>query len=252
LGMLLIPAGFYQILSTGSRGALVTAALTLLVIAVVSRVKTKIAILLGIPLLGMLAIPLVPTKSAERLASLFRSEQEDTTDATASRMARRRLLEQSITITLTHPIFGVGPGEFMDSEGRLAKESGERGMWHETHNTYTQVSSECGIPAFLCYVTALLFTLVGFWKMGKNSDAVLAGLAKVLFVSGFSFAVATFFLSHAYDFPVLVSGALCVAMQQFLARQIADARDQVPLAQPAIPAQFSGERRLAGRSSVRV
>jgi O-antigen ligase len=221
-------------LSTGSRGAFVSAALTLAVVTVVSRPKIKVAILLGIPLVGLIALPLVPSKSVERLASLFRSSENDTTDATASRMARQRLLEQSIALTLSHPVFGVGPGEFMDSEGSLAKASGERGMWHETHNTYTQISSECGIPAFLCYVGALFLTLKRLWKAGRNSDPIVATVARVVFTSSFGFAVAFFFLSHAYDFPVLVSGGLSIAIDQLLAGRANEASSPAPVELPAV------------------
>jgi len=37
-----------------------------------------------------------------------------------------------------------------------AKAAGEHGNWHETHNTYTEISGECGIPA-------LIFALVGLF-----------------------------------------------------------------------------------------
>ena len=141
LGLVVVPAGVFQILSTGSRGALVGIAATIALVMVLSKPKVKLALLIGLPTIALVALPLVPTKSAERFASIFKSEGEDKTDATASSEARKRLLQQSITLTFTHPLLGVGPGQFMDSEGELAKASHERGMWHATHNTYTQVSS---------------------------------------------------------------------------------------------------------------
>lgn len=216
LGLLVIPAGMFQILSSGSRGGLVGVAATLLLVVVLGRPKVKIAILLGIPAFALLAIPFIPGKSAERFASLFRSAGDDKTDATASSEARRRLLEQSITLTLHNPVFGVGPGQFMDSESGLAKSSGERGMWHQTHNTYTQVSSECGIPALLVFLAVIGTTLKRLWLTTKAPDPVLAAIAQVVLVSMLSYAVCVFFLSHAYDFPLVVSSGLAIAIYRLV------------------------------------
>ncbi len=212
LGLIVIPAGIFQVLSTGSRGALVGIAATLALVVVLSKPRVKLAMLIGLPTIALLALPLVPHKAVDRFASLFKSDAEDKTDATASSEARRRLLQQSITLTFTHPLLGVGPGQFMDSEGELAKASHERGMWHATHNTYTQVSSECGIPAFLFYVAAISVTLTRLWKLRNTIDPMLATAAQVMLTSMFSFAVCTFFLSHAYDFPLLVSSGVSIAI----------------------------------------
>ena len=219
LGFIVIPAGIFQILSSGSRGGLVGVAATLLFVLIIAKPKVKIAILLGIPTFALLAIPFVPGKSVERLSSLFKSAGEDKTDAAASADARRRLLEQSITLTLHHPLFGVGPGEFMDSEGGLAQASGQRGMWHETHNTYTQVSSECGIPALLLFLAATGTTVKRLWRTTKGSDPVLTAIAQVVLISMLSYGVCVFFLSHAYDFPLLVSSGLAIAIYRLVPAQ---------------------------------
>ena len=219
LGFLVIPAGIFQILSSGSRGAVVGMAATLLLVVVIAKPKVKIAILLGVPTFALLAIPFIPGKSAERFASLFKSAADDKTDATASSEARRRLLEQSITLTLQHPVFGVGPGQFMDSESGLASASGQRGMWHETHNTYTQVSSECGIPALILFLAAIGTTWKRLWRTTKAPDPVLAAIAQVVLISMLSYAICVFFLSHAYDFPLLVSSGLAIAIYRLVPGQ---------------------------------
>ncbi len=216
LGLVVIPAGMFQILSSGSRGAVVGIAATLLLVVVFGKPKVKIAILLGVPAFALLAIPFIPGKSAERFASLFESAAADKTDAAASSEARRRLLEQSITLTLQHPLFGVGPGQFMDSESGLAKASGERGMWHQTHNTYTQVSSECGIPALLVFLTVMGTTWKRLWRTTKAPDPILAAIAQVVLISMLSYAVCVFFLSHAYDFPLVVSSGLAIAIYRLV------------------------------------
>jgi len=56
------------------------------------------------------------------------------------------LFLRSIQLTFEHPILGVGPGEFMDAEAEEAAVAGKKAMWHFTHNSYTELSSETGLP----------------------------------------------------------------------------------------------------------
>jgi hypothetical protein len=215
LGFIVIPAGLYQILSTGSRGGMVGAFAAMFAILVMGKPKVKAMILIGAPTLVLLALPLVPSKTIQRFASVFVSSAEDQT-AKESSEARQRLLLQSIKMTFSYPLFGVGPGQFMENESKVAKVSGERGMWHETHNTYTQVSSECGIPALIFFVAALATTFRGLWRLRKTSDPLLATIAQFVLISMFGFAVCAFFLSHGYDFPLLIISGLATAITRLL------------------------------------
>ena len=211
LGFIVVPAGLYQMLSTGSRGGLVGIMATGCALLLLGKPKVKALILIGAPTLALLALPFVPTQSMQRFASLFVRSAEDKT-AKESSEARQRLLFQSIALSFSHPLFGVGPGQFMENESKVAKASGVKGMWHETHNTYTQVSSECGFPALIFYVAALATTFRYLWKLRKNSDQLLATVAQVVLISMFGFGVTVFFLSHAYDFPFLILCGLSLAI----------------------------------------
>ena len=235
LGLVVIPGGVFQILSSGSRGGLVGIAATLLLVVIMGSPRVKIALLLGVPTLAMLAIPFIPGKAADRFASLFKSAAEDKTDATASSEARRRLLEQSLTLTMEHPVLGVGPGQFMDSESGLANASGVKGMWHQTHNTYTQVSSECGLPALLFFLAAIITTLKRLWRTTKAPDPVLAAIAQVVLISTFGFAVCVTFLSHAYDFPLIVTSGLAIAITRLVPRSNEDAGQERGVMAQRIP-----------------
>lgn len=217
MGLVVLPAGLFQLLSTGSRGGLVGITAMLLGVMVIGKPKVKAAILIGVPLFGLIALPLVPSKSIERLQSLFQDSHKDT-EAAESSEARTMLLKESIRMTFSNPLFGVGPGEFLDSENKAAQAQGRRGMWHETHNTYTQVSSECGIPAFIFFIAAIGTTFALLWKLKKNADPELSGVARVVLVSMFGFAVSAFFLSHAYDFPLLVSCSLAITISRLAPR----------------------------------
>jgi O-antigen ligase len=123
------------------------------------------------------------------------------------------LLQASWAATLEHPFLGVGPGIFMEYQAEAAKGNGERGMWHVTHNAYTQVSSECGIPALICYLGALTVTMVSVRKASKSSDQEMALLARFMSVMIVGFSVCIIFLSLAYNVHILVLSALAVSMR---------------------------------------
>lgn len=205
---------FMQILSSGSRGAFVSLALTGLYIAMIGSKQVKAAILIGVPLLGLMITPLVPKESLNRLATIFqKSSNGPETEAEGSSQARLALLRASWEATLEHPFLGVGPGIFMDYQANSAKDNGERGMWHVTHNAYTQVSSECGLPALFLYLGALGVTMVSLRKIAKSSDPELALIARFMSVMIVGFSVCIIFLSLAYNVHILILSALAVSMK---------------------------------------
>lgn len=127
-----------------------------------------------------------------------------------SAQQRKELLIQSLKVTAQHPLFGVGPGNFEVVSG----------VWHVTHNSYTQMSAEGGIPAFILYVLifwrsiANLRNVSRYSKTGKEirlfSMALQASLAAYL--------VGSFFGSVAYQlFPyclVAYTSALRLIVQK--------------------------------------
>ena len=86
-----------------------------------------------------------------------------------------------------------------------------------SHNTYTQVSSECGIPALLLYVGALGASLISLRKSGRSGDQELAVVAQFVAVMMVGFCACIIFLSLAYNVHLLVLSALSVAITQRLA-----------------------------------
>ncbi len=205
---------FRQILSTGSRGGLLSLVVTALYIALIGSKKVKLGILVGGPIIVLLALPFVPSESAARLALLFSGSPAGATEATESKAARIALLAESGKATLEHPLFGVGPGIFMDYQAISAQEAGQRGMWHVTHNSYTQVSSECGLPAIILYIGALGSTFLLLRSVAKSRDRELAVVALFISVMIVGFCVCMFFLSLAYNPHLLILSALAVALKQ--------------------------------------
>jgi O-antigen ligase len=83
-----------------------------------------------------LVLPVMPSSYWHRLSSITDGSQ----DETGSREARRILLQESFHAFLSHPLTGVGAGQFKnyDPEGREQ-------AWRESHNVVLQVAAELGI-----------------------------------------------------------------------------------------------------------
>jgi O-antigen ligase len=126
--------------------------------------------------------------------SLDSSTIEPDSEAEGSAQQRKELLIRSLEVTAKNPFLGIGPGNFPIISG----------SWHVTHNSYTQVSAEGGVPAFVFY-------LLIFWRAIANLIAVRrnpnAGRETQLFsmalaASLSAYLVGSFFGSEAYQlFP---------------------------------------------------
>jgi putative inorganic carbon (HCO3(-)) transporter len=190
--MLGILAMTSAILETGSRGGFLalgaTAAACLWQFAIRGRRPRAIAIaafagaILCLSFGGMVM---------GRLKGTF-DPKEDTAAAYASTEERQELLWRSIQVTREHPLFGVGPGNFMQASG----------TWHVTHNSYTQMSSEGGIPALLLYLVLLgcAFDNIRTAKRLANRQKETTLFAKALHCSLLGYVTGSFFLSMTYAF----------------------------------------------------
>jgi O-antigen ligase len=128
------------------------------------------------------------------------------------------LLKHSLIFTMQHPLFGVGPGNFVVADDSYSKTIGLRkGSWLGTHNSYTQVSSELGIPAFLFFVAAVAMALKGSYAVYQRTRGdprledmgnVALGLHYCLVV----YAVTILFEHIAYTImlPVFAGLAACL------------------------------------------
>ena len=104
-------------------------------------------------LLGILT--LAPGAYSSRLSSIVNSAA----DTTGSSSQRTEILKRSIWVTLRYPLFGVGVGNFhYKSVHELV-----------THNAYTQVSSEMGIPALIFYVMLMVYPIRQLRKIESDS-----------------------------------------------------------------------------------
>jgi O-antigen ligase len=112
---------------------------------------------------GLVMIAILPNAILTRFATITKSfntetimEESGGDEAMASVAERRELVLDAIRMTIAHPVFGVGPGEYPDYRAQfLDTHSGGHKRFFPSHNTYLQVSSEEGIPGLLCYLAFL-------------------------------------------------------------------------------------------------
>jgi hypothetical protein len=213
-----VGAGLFTILHTASRGAMLGLFASILMILVLSNNKQRVAALAA----GGLAIPIafasLPEATVQRLFS-FRADSENVSqEALESQETRVFLLKRSLEFTVSHPVFGVGPGNFMDYEDNDSREQGMRkGSWHVPHNAYTQVSAECGIPALIFYLLAILGTIRSVARVHKLCRKHpqlkdISDLAFCFIVALSGFCVAIFFLPFSYHayLPMLGGFSVCL------------------------------------------
>jgi O-antigen ligase len=207
--------GVFQILRTGSRGALVALLLTMIFILVRGSAHQRFAVGVAAPIALTILISLLPASTWKRLQSVSQSP-EATGEAFESSQAREYLLKESILYTFQNPVFGIGPGQFSSFEGRNRVSEGLRGYWHETHNSYTQISSECGIPALLFYIAAAIST---FGLLGKIRMKAAALHQREILTATFcttialvAYSLAALFVNFAYRFYFPAMSGLVIAM----------------------------------------
>lgn len=211
-----IPFLLKVVAQTASRTALVTVgvygAMLFLSTSGIKRIAIAGFVLVG----GILFLMTAPSATLARYRTILpflpQTDMATQISAEESSYARRELLQQGIELTIRHPIFGVGVGTFQSASAQFSKSKNERESWHETHNTYMQVASECGIPGLIAYVAAIWFSFRGLWWIRQQSRfnpelLYLNRLANYLFAMLICYSISAFFASMAYlpMFPMMAA-----------------------------------------------
>lgn len=150
---------------------------------------------------GAIFFMIVPSEFVTRVLSIFGG------DDGGSAMSRQNLLWRSIVVTFTRPLFGVGMHNF---HGVSIHEQ-------VSHNAYTQVSAEMGIPALIIYVLFIWFALKRMRRIESDTydsreRTRIYYLAVGLQASLIAYMVTSFFASVAYLWYIyyLAGYALCL------------------------------------------
>lgn len=142
----------------------------------------------------------------DRISTLWSSSDQFTNSASVSALESKALreaaLRHSLWYTVQHPIFGLGIGNFPIVFG---SDMGIAAAWIGTHNVFTQLSSEAGLPGIGLFIALLGTVLRNMWKICRATDSdphniELHLLARATIASTLSFVFAGFFVHVAYDF----------------------------------------------------
>jgi O-antigen ligase len=194
-----------------------TALTSLLVLRGSSRGKIIGA---AIALAVVVAISLAPQVFWERVGTMWDGPGASTNKVAASARQseeeRGTLLTRSLEYTLEHPIFGLGVGNFAVANGT---DLGLPGAWKGTHNTFTEISSEAGVPALFLFIGLLATALRNIKRIGKTlfnnpEGAELNLMARATLASLLSFAFGALFAHLAYEYYLFYLVAIGVGIQQ--------------------------------------
>ena len=237
--LVLIPINLVGVARSGSRGGLLSLVAGLIMLLIYGSTKQR-TVILSACLLGVLvAAFILPETLKHRFTTLFTpskptgEETEEEKIASESADARYYLLQRSLIMTAKHPIFGVGTGQFQEAEAKDAAAHGSRGTWHDTHNMYTQISSELGIPGFILFTGALFGSYRGLSGIRKRGPTLhIRQMALFLQTAYFMLMVGALFLSLGYGGLPFVLIGISAAFQLAVRRHIRPTRTHVQVPQP--------------------
>jgi O-antigen ligase len=236
---------------TGSRGALIAVGVVLLCVFLRAPLMGKLKLIIGISTLMIVAVIAMPGRLLQRYTTVTGNEQdvvytgdpdsdESLASAVSSSQTRRYLLKESIKLTLRHPLFGVGPAMFPVAEDIDAKAQGKRhGAWQGTHNSYTEVSSEIGIPGAIAYILVISLALSKSWRLhqrtrGDQRMKDISDCALCLNYCLIVYAVTVLFDYIAFTSMLSVFGGL-VAVVDRVAQAEIDRCSALPLQPAPVP-----------------
>lgn len=224
--------GLFMLLLTGSRMGLLALVCMALVLIITAPWKLRVPLLGATLICGLAATFFLPKVVQQRYQTLVDDNSEDAVDnadvahAIGSTQGRWVLFVNSLRVTLQHPVFGVGPGNFVGANAALGREAGLRPNWQVTHNSYTQVSSECGIPAALMFLGLVVWCLRTANRLRKSMAAhpelrVHAPMALWLLISLVAYAFCAALGSGAYGFGLPLLAGIVVSLDQAVAGALA-------------------------------
>jgi O-antigen ligase len=217
----LLGYGVSVILGTASRGGLIALAAVFVFMILRATPKQRVLALAAAVVLAAVSFAVLPSAALSRLGSLFGGQHEE---AEESGESRSYLFWTSMDYTLQHPVFGVGLGQFANFEGKTRVAEGKLGNWHATHCSWTQVSSECGIPALLFFVLGIgsaLLTVHRIWRKARAQG--LTDISNACFcylIAMIGFLIAITFLANAYRFYFPAMVGLAISMNFVASRQM--------------------------------
>lgn len=215
-----VALGLIAVLRTGSRMGLLALLVLMLVVFFAAGRNLKLMIGGAAILLAIGSLIFLPNVIGRRYLTII-SHQVDETDeshevsrAIGSAENRWELFLNSIIVTIHHPLLGVGPGNFSDANAQLGRDEGEKAVWKQAHNSYTQVSAECGIPGGILFTLLVAYCVRSSYRMWKQaSRRADSGMAFCLMVASVSYAFCAMFGSLSFTIHLQLLSGLVLALQ---------------------------------------
>jgi O-antigen ligase len=232
LAFCLIGTSVVALLRTGSRAGVIGFAVLCLLLFLRTSIAGKAAMAFVAMLFVASVITIFPHSLKERYLSIIlgsdvkgmalnNAEARQVDQAVSSSEARRRLMMNAIKVSISHPIFGVGIGEFGTYMSGVERLEGLHSGWQGTHNTYLQVSAEAGTPALIVFLTMIWLSFKSLRSLYKRADLIaapesrdIANMAFALNASLVAYAVCVFFDYVAYAATLPVLAGFTIALVQ--------------------------------------
>ncbi len=199
----------FAIIVTSSRGGFLGLIAVFAVLSWKLGRRHRLNVTVASLFVGILVILIAPGNYGLRILSIF----IPSLDPTGSRGQRSDLLEQSILVTLRNP-WGIGIGNFPIV--------GIRNL--QTHNAFTQVSSELGILGLLAYLGFIIspfrkLRAIERIKFEKAETGWFYYMAIGFQASIIGYMVSSFFLAVAYSWFIYYLIAYAVAFRRIYASE---------------------------------
>ena len=199
---------FRIIILTGTRSILIALVCLFLAWFLRSKIEYRVVGLMVVVIGGFAVLATAPQSVIARLSTTFEafsaSPDQVLDEASQSAAERRELLKDGILTTLTHPIWGVGPGQFGQYRWSTLGTVNKPKTWFKTHNTYLEVSADNGIPGLLIY----LFFMWSIYRTILRVRRATTGQSSPNLALAFQFAS---YMELAWVF--LVTSALFMTME---------------------------------------
>jgi O-antigen ligase len=172
----------------GSRGGLITTIAIFLMHFGRNLKKSKSTVFLGVAI-GALLFFLSPVYMTE------------INDSSRSSYHRIEMWSEGMEMVISHPLFGIGRGNFKNYTSSLI-----------AHNSAVEIMGETGFIGLLIWIGLIFMALKNTYFFGKNTEVPTQKLiAQALFISIVGYVISSMFVSLEYEtfyFLLAIAGAL--------------------------------------------
>jgi putative inorganic carbon (hco3(-)) transporter len=204
MAALVLAAG---VVVTFSRAGFVALVSTVLLHAVKSVRRGRVAPVGGLVLFCLLALPLLPTGYVSRVASIADVDS----DPTGSAQTRWADTLAALRVMAARPVVGTGLGTNI-----LALNEERGASWTAVHNVYLEHGVELGLPGLTLFVGLLVSSLRSARRArqdaGRAGHLEVESLSEGVEVALVAFAVSGFFYPVAYHFYFYLVAGLAAAV----------------------------------------